>query len=89
MWLRRRLGTAIGSVGAGASLTARMFAAALAAAAAGHGVRLALAGVSSPLWLAFAVAAAFGAVYLAVAHVLRLGEARTLLGGLLRRVRPP
>jgi len=85
-WLRRRLGLALGAVGAGFGRLARMFAAALVAAAAARGADVWLA-VSSPLLTGLLVAAVFGVVYLAAARLLGLDEARTLLGGVLRRVR--
>ena len=50
--LRRRLLVALGPFGAGASRLARMFGAALAAAAAGYGVKLAMRGLH-PLPAAF------------------------------------
>jgi hypothetical protein len=42
-----------------------------------------------PLLTAFGVAAAFGVVYFAAAHTLRLDEARAFAGALLRRARRP
>jgi putative peptidoglycan lipid II flippase len=86
VWLRWRLGVTLGAVGAGFGRLARMFAAALAAAAAARGADVWLA-VSSPLLNGLLVAAVFGAAYLAVARLLGLDEARALLGALLRRVR--
>jgi putative peptidoglycan lipid II flippase len=84
--LRRRLSAVLGEFGAGAGPLARMFGAALAAAAAGYGVELATADLH-PLPEALVVTGAFGAVYFAAAHALGLGEARTFVGALLRRVR--
>jgi putative peptidoglycan lipid II flippase len=82
--LRRRLAIELGHFGAGASALARMFAAALVAAAAGYGVKLA-SGALHPLLLAFFIAGVYGAAYFAAAHVLRLDDARALAGALLRR----
>jgi putative peptidoglycan lipid II flippase len=84
--LRRSLGARIGAVGAGAAELVRLFAAAAVAAAAGHGLRLALDGVH-PLPLAVLVAAAFGAAYFGTARALGVAEARALVASLLRRAR--
>jgi peptidoglycan biosynthesis protein MviN/MurJ (putative lipid II flippase) len=83
--LRRRLAGSLGDVGAGASLVLRLLAAAIVAAAAGRGIAAAV--PLDPLPLAAIVAAAFGAVYCALALVLRVPEARALVGGLRRRLR--
>jgi putative peptidoglycan lipid II flippase len=83
--LRSRLGRRIGTVGAGASALARMFAAALIAAGAGHGVRIGLAGLH-PALIAAGVVGAFGVVYFALTSAFRLEEARTVLTGVSRRL---
>jgi putative peptidoglycan lipid II flippase len=80
--LRRR----IGEVGVGAAALARMFAAALVAAAIGYGVDIATAPLHR-LPAAALVAAAFGLVYLACAQGLGIVEARRFTGSLLRRIR--
>ena len=85
-WLRWRLGAALGPVGAGVAPLARMFAAALAAAAAARAVDAWLP-LASPLLTGLLVAAAFGVVYFVGARLLGLDEARTLVGAVLRRVR--
>lgn len=83
--LRRRLGAALGDVGAGAGALARMLGAAALAAAAGYSARLA--GASwPPLGLAMLVAAVFGGAYVTAAYAFGLGESRALLAALLRRV---
>jgi putative peptidoglycan lipid II flippase len=86
IWLRRRLGVALGGVGLGVGRGAQMLAAALVAAAVARAVDYGLA-VPSPLLEGALVAAVFGAVYLGAAALLGLDEARTLLGAVLRRVR--
>ena len=86
VWLRRRLGVALGAVGAGFGRLARMFAAALVAAAAARGADVWLT-MTSPLFAGLLAAAVFGVVYLSAARLLGLDEARTLLGAALRRVR--
>lgn len=84
--LKTRLQRRIGSIGAGAGQLVRMFAAALLAAAAGYGVRLAATGLH-PLTVAAAVVAVFGLAYFAAARALGLAEARVFLESLRRRVR--
>jgi putative peptidoglycan lipid II flippase len=84
--LRRALSRHIGGVGVGAAPLARMFGAALIAAAAGYGVGV-VAHQLHPLPLAFAVTAVFGAVYFAAARLFGLEEARALVGTLTRRFR--
>ncbi|MQA88820.1 MAG: murein biosynthesis integral membrane protein MurJ [Gemmatimonas sp.] len=76
--LRRRLRQRIGPVGARLPKVARMFAAGLAAACAGWGIRLLVEGLSPILQAAF-ILTAFGVVYFAVAALLGLAEARTLM----------
>jgi len=85
--LRRGLRRRIGAVGAGFGNLARMLGAALAAAAAGHGVRLALGDMHS-LPAALFVATAYGVVYFGVARALGLTEASAILGSLRRRLVP-
>jgi putative peptidoglycan lipid II flippase len=77
--LRRR----IGPCGAGAGALARMFGAALAAAAAGRAV--AWLAHSRPLPAALLAAGVYGVAYFAAAHVLGLGEARAVVRPLFRR----
>jgi putative peptidoglycan lipid II flippase len=87
--LRRALRRRMGGVGAGAAPLARMFGAAVAAAAAGWGVRLLLPPLNSIL-LGILILGAFGVTYLAIAAALKLEETRTVLSrvdGLLRRNR--
>jgi len=84
--LRARLARHVGRCGVEARLLARMFAAALVAALAGHSARLLLAG-AHPLFLAVATAAVFGAAYYSAGHVLGLPDARAVLARLLRRRR--
>jgi len=83
--LRRRLVRRIGRCGVEAGPLARMFAAAAAAAAVGHGVRVLLT-EAHPLVAAVATAAGFGAAYYTAGWVLGLDEARAVLARLrLRR----
>jgi putative peptidoglycan lipid II flippase len=84
--LHASLAKRIGACGAGTSRLAKTFAAALVAAAAGHGARLAASGLY-PLLLAVIVVAVFGAVYFAVAHLLALEEGHSMLVALGRRAR--
>ena len=71
--LKRALRRRIGAVGARGSAVARMFAAALAAAAAGWGVKLLADGVGPEIQAAL-VFTAFGAVYFVAAGILRLEQ---------------
>jgi putative peptidoglycan lipid II flippase len=71
--LRRSLRRRLGPVGAGAGPVARMFVAALVAAAAGWGVRLLLPALH-PTLEGVAVFSVYGLVYFAVAAMLRLEE---------------
>jgi putative peptidoglycan lipid II flippase len=85
--LRRALRKRIGTVGASASAVARMFAAALSAAAAGWGVRMLLPEIH-PILDALFIFSVYGVVYFAVAYVLGLGEVQgivTRIRGLARR----
>jgi putative peptidoglycan lipid II flippase len=84
--LRSRLARQIGSIGVGAGALGRLFAAAVAAAVAGYGTSLALQDLY-PLVAAGIVASVFGVVYLALARLLRVTEARVVMDGVLRRVR--
>ncbi len=85
--LRRSLSRQIGSIGVGAGALGRLFAAAVAAAVAGYGTSLALQDLY-PLVSAGIVASVFGVVYLALARLLGVTEARVVMDGVLRRVRP-
>jgi putative peptidoglycan lipid II flippase len=83
--LKRALTAHVGvRLGAGASPLARMFAAALAAAAGGYAAERALTALH-PLLEAGVVAAVFGAIYVAVAAALKLEQADALLRRLRRR----
>jgi putative peptidoglycan lipid II flippase len=85
--LRRRLRALVGPLGASPAKLGKMFAAALAGAAAGWAVRLALESVHR-LLLGFLVFAAYGVVYFAVAAALGLSEAQLVRSRLTRLVRP-
>ena len=63
----------------GRSHLVRIAAAALLAAVAGHGVRL-LVLAAHPVLIALCVAGTFAVVYIALAYVLRLEEARAFVG---------
>ena len=80
--LRRSLRRRLGTVGAGAGPVARMFVAALVAAAAGWGVRLLLPALH-PTLEGVAVFSVYGLVYFAVAAMVRLEE----IQGVATRVR--
>ncbi|HVY83394.1 MAG TPA: murein biosynthesis integral membrane protein MurJ, partial [Steroidobacteraceae bacterium] len=84
--LRARLARRIGTVGAGAGELSRMFAAALIAAAAAYAVRL-VAPTLHPVLAVAAVTSVFGIVYLVVARMLGLAEARVFVDSLKRRAR--
>jgi putative peptidoglycan lipid II flippase len=84
--LRRSLSRQIGSIGVGAGALGRLFAAAIAAAVAGYGTSLVLQDLY-PLIAAGIVASVFGVVYLALARLLGVTEARVVTDGVLRRVR--
>ncbi len=84
--LRRSLRRRIGSVGVGAGVIGRMFAAALAGAAVGWGVRWLLPAVH-PIIAAVFILGAFGVVYFALAAALGLGEARLFFGRVQRLIR--
>jgi putative peptidoglycan lipid II flippase len=84
--LKRALAAHVGvRLGAGASPLTRMFAAALTAAAGGYAAGLALI-AWHPLLEAAGVAAVFGAIYLGLALVLRLPEARGISNAIRRRL---
>jgi putative peptidoglycan lipid II flippase len=84
--LKRALRTQLGSIGAGATVLARMFAAAVAAAVAAYAAGAWLP-VAQPWLAALVVAAVFGAVYLILAAAAGLEQARSVAAGLLRRIR--
>ena len=81
--LKRSLRGRIGAVGAGAGPVARMFAAALAGAAVGWGMRIVLPDTLSPLLAGMLVLGAYGATYFGVAGALGLEQA----GAILRRIK--
>jgi putative peptidoglycan lipid II flippase len=81
--LKRALAAQVGRVGAGAAPLARMFAAAAVAAAGAYAVSRWL--TSGAFVEGVAVAAVFGAIYLAAAAALRLEQAGSLLKRLRRR----
>jgi putative peptidoglycan lipid II flippase len=80
--LRGGLARRIGTCGAGAGALARMFAAAVVAALLSRGLASLVAW--HPLVEAAVVAAAFGIVYLGIAHALKLEEPRRVLASLSR-----
>ena len=84
--LRRSLARLVGPVGIGRSHLVRTAAAALLAAVAGHGVHL-LVLTLHPVLIAACVAATFGTVYIGMAYVLELDEARAFTGALRRTLR--
>jgi putative peptidoglycan lipid II flippase len=84
--LKRALRATVGRVGAGAAALARMFAAAVIAAAGAYGTGRWLATLH-PLLEAAAVAAVFAGLYLTVAAALGLAQARELARALVRRAR--
>jgi len=83
--LWRRLNRQLGGVGAGLQPLARMFVAALVAAAAARGLGTVVAVAALPR--AMLLAGVFAAVYFAAAYLFGLGEARAVAAALLRRVR--
>ncbi|HEX8362078.1 MAG TPA: murein biosynthesis integral membrane protein MurJ [Longimicrobium sp.] len=85
--LKRALRARIGHVGAGAGPLSRMFAAALAGAAAGWGVRM-LIGDWHPVPLGVMVGGTFGLVYFSIAAMLGLEQSGALfarLGRIIKR----
>jgi len=83
--LRVSLARRIGPCGAGLGALARMFGAALLAAAVGRAVAWSV--HWPPLPAALLAAGAYGAAYFAAARALGLEEARAVVGALLRRTR--
>jgi putative peptidoglycan lipid II flippase len=83
--LRGSLSRQIGSVGVGAGALGRLFGAAIAGAAGGYGLSLALHDVH-PMITAGLVASVFGVIYLAMTRLLGVTEARVVMDGLLRRL---
>lgn len=84
--LRARLASRIGAVGAGTGQLARMFTAAAVAAGAGYALQRATVDLH-PAVVAVLVTAGFGGIYLAVARLLGLTEARIFMDSILRRIR--
>jgi putative peptidoglycan lipid II flippase len=84
--LRRTLNRRIGSTGLPASFTARLWASAAIAAAAGWTVKLAI-GVRHPIAAAVAILGVYGVVYFALTYLLRVDESSRLLDRVLRRAR--
>ena len=82
--LHRTLARRLGAVGPGGGQLARMFTAALLAAAAGYGLALAARGLH-PLPRALGVTAGYGAVYFVAARALGLSEALAFWRMLARR----
>jgi putative peptidoglycan lipid II flippase len=82
--LKRALRSRLGVIGAGAAPLVRMFAAALAAAAGAYGVSRAM--NAHALLEALGAAAAFGALYLALAVALRIPQASAVVAALRRRL---
>ena len=83
--LRGSLSRQIGSVGVGAGALGRLFGAAIAGAAGGYGLSLALHDLH-PMITAGLVASVFGVIYLAMTRLLGVTEARIVMDGLLRRL---
>jgi putative peptidoglycan lipid II flippase len=77
--LRRTLNRRIGQTGLALGYTARLWIAAIAAAAAGWAVRIAI-GHRNPILAAALILPPYGAVYFGLAAALRIEEARALLG---------
>jgi putative peptidoglycan lipid II flippase len=84
--LFRGLQRRIGPVGTGAGQLARMFVAALTAAAVGYGVSIAAARLH-PVLVAVVVVGIFGVIYFGVARVLGLQEAAVVINSVFRRLR--
>ncbi len=84
--LRRALTGRIGGTGVAIGHLGRLWLAAAASAAAGWGVKLALAPLGEAPWIrSTAVLAVYGGCYLAITTALGLDEARQLVGILARR----
>ena len=84
--LRRKLRERIGAAGARWGRGGRMFAAALAAAAAGWGVRLLVSGMA-PLLQALLIFSVYGVVYFVVAAALKLPESEEIFARVRRVLR--
>jgi putative peptidoglycan lipid II flippase len=82
--LQRALRRRIGAVGVPPIFLAQVWVAALVTAGAARGVRLAL-GIGAPILLAIVVLSVYGAVFFALSLLMKLPEARSLLGMLGRR----
>lgn len=88
-WLdRRSLQRLVGPVSAGAGALARMFAAALIAAAAARGLAALLPATHHPFFIGLGVIALYAAVYFAVAHALGLRDATAAFLRLVGRLSP-
>jgi putative peptidoglycan lipid II flippase len=83
--LHRRLQKRIGDVGTGLPHLARMWGAALVAAAGGYGVQLATTSLH-PVPVAVLVIGTFGVLYFGIARLLGLSEARVVMNSVLRRL---
>ena len=83
--LRRALNARVGKTGLPASFSARVWGAALGAAAAGWGVKAALGGLG-PVLLGAAVCGVFGAAYGALALLLGVPEAADLVRAVRKRL---
>jgi hypothetical protein len=83
--LYRALRARLGAIGTDAGSLIRMVTAALAAAAVGFALKLAL-GELAPLPRALLVALLYGTAYFAAARVLGLTDARALLDSVRRRL---
>ncbi|HMD76409.1 MAG TPA: hypothetical protein VKG86_03435, partial [Terracidiphilus sp.] len=79
--LRRTLNRRIGQTGLALGYTARLWIAAISAAALGWGVRIAI-GQRNPILAAALILPPYGTVYFGLTAALRLEEARALLGRL-------
>lgn len=86
MLLRRTLVRQIGGIGAGVRQYGKMFASAIIAAAVGYLVSVGVANVY-PLIAAGIVGAAYGLVYLSLARLFGLNEAKALVDGVVRKFR--
>jgi putative peptidoglycan lipid II flippase len=81
--LRRTLNTRIGHTGLPASLTARLWTSALAAAAVAWAIKLVLP-IPQPIIVALAVLVPYGVVFLGMTTALNVPEARRALARLRR-----
>jgi len=82
--LRHTLNARIGRTGLAAAFVVKLWAAALAGAAAAWGVKLTL-GTGHPIVLAIAALIPYGLIYFGVAELLGVPEARTVVRAALRR----